>query len=265
MKNNDNTKPRLSIVIGALREEKRIGKTLDELSIFLKKVGLDKTTEVVIVVPDGGDRTLEIVESFLPAPNSKHSSHDLQPPATISNLRIIRPGAPVGKGRDIREGMLATKGSIRLFMDADLATPLSHILTLLSMFENEKPDIIIGTRRLSAMHKSHLRRFVSVVGNMCFLVVGGFYSPDTQCGFKAFTSESAELCFGKLTRMKWSFDMELLTIAHVNKLEVQQIHISDWQDVPNGSFNPNLRNSWQFFKDLARILSYRLNGRYLDK
>jgi dolichyl-phosphate beta-glucosyltransferase len=147
-------------------------------------------------------------------------------------------------------------------MDADLATPLHHIGTMLTIFENEKPDIVIGTRKLTTIHPGALRRFVSVIGNLCFLVVGGFYSPDTQCGFKGFTAEAAELCFGKLTRLKWSFDMELLTIAHVNKLEVQQIAITDWQDVPNGSFNPNLKNSWQFLKDLIRIFTYRLSGKY---
>ncbi len=140
-------------------------------------------------------------------------------------------------------------------MDADLATPLHHITTMLTMFENEKPDIVIGTRKLSAMHEKQFRRFISTIGNLCFLVVGGFYSPDTQCGFKGFTADATKLCFGKLTRMKWSFDMELLTIAHVNKLEVQQIKITDWQDVPNGSFKPNLKNSWQFFKDLVRIFT----------
>lgn len=258
MKNND--KPKLSIVIGALREEKRIGKTLDALRTYLDEQNLSTSTEVIVVVPEGGDRTLEIVESYLP--NSSPKSPNYHLPTPIPNLKIIHPGLPLGKGRDIQVGMLEARGPTRLFMDADLATPLHHIATMLTIFENEKPDIVIGTRKLTTIHPGALRRFISVIGNLCFLVVGGFYSPDTQCGFKGFTAGSAELCFGKLTRLKWSFDMELLTIAHVNKLEVQQIAITDWQDVPNGSFNPNLKNSWQFLKDLIRIFTYRMTGKY---
>lgn len=241
------TNPKLSIIIGALREEKRIGKTLDALSIFLKKEGLYDSTEVIVVVADGGDNTLAVVEGLR---------------SSFKNLRIIEPGKPVGKGRDVKVGMLSATGQIRLFMDADLATPLHHIKTVLTMFENESPDIIIGTRRLTKIHKDIPRQLISLFGNFCFMLVSGFYSPDTQCGFKAFTAEATEVCFNKLTRMKWSFDMELLTIANVNKLQVQQISLNDWRDMPNGTFKPSLGSSLQFFKDLIRMFLNRLSRRY---
>ncbi len=237
----------LTIVIGALHEEKRIGDTLDRLAKFLKKEGLLEETELVIVAADGGDRTKEIVE---------------QKSRMFEHFQLIEPGAPVGKGRDIRAGMLAARGEVRIFMDADLATPLRHVRTMLTMFTNEKPDIVIGTRQIAKMHKSQLRRFVSILGNLCFLVVGGFYSPDTQCGFKGFTAEAAKICFGRLTRMKWSFDMEVLTIAHSNKLEVQQIAITDWKDVEGGTFSPNLKSSIHFLSDLVAIFARRLTGHY---
>lgn len=243
--------PKLSIVIGALREEKRIGKTLNMLSNFLKEEDLDKTTEVIIVIPDGGDRTLEIV---------------LDLKSQFSNLVVIEPGAPLGKGRDIKAGMLAANGEIRLYMDADLATPLCHIKTVLAMFENESPDIVIGTRKLTKIHKDLPRRLISLLGNFCFLLVSGFYSPDTQCGFKGFTASASDICFSKLTRMKWSFDMEVLTIAQVNHLNIQQISINDWEDVPDGPFKEQLKKSkglaWQFFKDLVRIFSNRVTRKY---
>lgn len=239
--------PKLSIVIGALLEEKRIGKTLDVLSIFLKDEGLDDSTEVIVVIADGGDNTLGVV-------NDHRSS--------FKTLRAIEPGKPIGKGRDIKAGMLAATGGIRLYMDADLATPLHHIKTVLAMFENESPDIIIGTRRLTKIHNDIPRRLISLFGNFCFMIVSGFYSPDTQCGFKAFTAEATETCFNKLTRLKWSFDMELLTIANVNKLRVQQVALNDWQDMPDGTFKPSLGSSLQFFKDLLRIFSNRLLRKY---
>lgn len=250
MKNDKLPTPRLSIVIGALREERRIGKTLDVLNTFLKEESLDESTEVVVVVADGGDNTLAVVESLR---------------SSFKNLRVVEPGKPVGKGRDIKLGMLAATGNIRLYMDADLATPLHHIKTVLAMFENESPDIVIGTRRLTKIHKDIPRQLISLFGNFCFMLVSGFYSPDTQCGFKAFTAEATEICFNKLTRLKWSFDMELLTIANANKLRVQQVTINDWEDMPDGTFKPSLGSSLQFFKDLLRILINRISRKYRVK
>jgi dolichyl-phosphate beta-glucosyltransferase len=239
--------PKLSIVIGALREEKRIGKTLNTLSNFLKEEGLSESTEVIVVIADGGDNTLSVVSNLK---------------SQFSNLEVVLPGLPIGKGRDIKAGMLTASGQIRLYMDADLATPLHHIKTVLAMFENESPDIVIGTRKLTKIHKNLLRRIISLYGNFCFLLVSGFYSSDTQCGFKAFSASATDICFNKLTRLKWSFDMELLTIANINKLRVQQVAIDDWQDMPNGTFKPSLASSLQFFKDLIKIFSKRMLGKY---
>ena len=56
--------------------------------------------------------------------------------------------------------------------------------------------------------------------------------------------------------------MELLTIANVNKLRVQQIALNDWQDMPDGTFKPSLGSSLQFFKDLLKIFFKRILGKY---
>ena len=104
----------LSIVIPALREEKRIGKTLDELADFITSDPLMKTlrVEVIVVAAEGGDKTVQVVQT-----KQKKFSH----------LLILEPGPVVGKGRDVRFGILRAKGAAVMFMDADLATPLKHM------------------------------------------------------------------------------------------------------------------------------------------
>src|SRR5689334_16584139 len=111
---NSTSKIDLSIVIPALNEAARIGRTLDQLAHFLKT---DKTlkelrTEVLVVSADGDDNTHKVAET--------HGNK-------IGNFRLLRPGKRVGKGRDVQYGMQRTKGRYALFMDADLATPLHHI------------------------------------------------------------------------------------------------------------------------------------------
>lgn len=237
-----------SIVIGAFREEKRLSKTLDSLSNYLLDKNLLTITEVVLVVADGGDSTLTIAESYHP---------------NFANLKIINAGAPVGKGRDIKLGMLNAIGKMRVFMDADLATPLHHLDTVFEKWNNDKFDVLIGVRNLETIHKDFLRRNISRIGNLVFFIVGGFYIQDTQCGFKAFSKDATEKCFTKLTRMYWSFDMELLVIAKILGFRIDQMTIDNWNDVPGGTFSSSLSHSLQFFRDLLRILLNRIGGVYM--
>ncbi len=236
-----------SIVIGALREEKRIGNTLAELAAFLRAANLHDDTELVMVVADGGDRTKAIA---------------LEHAAQFAHFTLVEPGKPLGKGRDIQAGVLAASGALRIFMDADLATPLHHIQSVVDLWEAKRPDVIIGVRQLHTIHHQLSRRCISLIGNVCFLLVSGRYIKDTQCGFKAMSAEAAQTCFSKLTRLYWSFDMELLTIAQVHKLRIAQLPIPDWQDMPGGTFTNSLRDSFQFLKDLIQIFRYRVTGAY---
>jgi dolichyl-phosphate beta-glucosyltransferase len=238
---------RLSIVIGALREEHRLGGTLQALQAFLVKHDMLETTEIVVVAADSPDRTVEVAKAAQ---------------SSFRYFKVIEPGIAIGKGRDIREGMLAAKGALRLYMDADMATPLKYILTFVSQWEEHGSDVIIGVRAMRTFHSAWSRRFISYIGNICFFIVSGFYVNDTQCGFKAFSAKATELCFPRLTRLAWSFDMELLTIARAHKLEIMQMPVPDWEDKAGGTFSGSSGESWQFLKDLIRILQYRLTGRY---
>src|SRR5665213_4097755 len=105
-------KHELSIIIGALNEEKRIGKTLDKLYSYLKAKDWLGNTEVIVVTADAIDNTHSIVDKKLR--RFQHWQH-------------LKPGPRVGKGRDIAHGMQKALGELCLFMDADLATPLEYI------------------------------------------------------------------------------------------------------------------------------------------
>lgn len=239
----------LSIVIPALREEGRIGKTLTELAIFLENNMIlnQLKTEVVIVAAKGGDKTVDIAKSY----SSK-----------LSNLSILQPGSPVGKGRDVREGVLKSTGKKVVFMDADLATPLEYLTLLLQEIEAGF-DVAIGTRNLRKHHKKVLRRAISNVGNLAFRLMGGVWVEDSQCGFKMFTREAADICFSRLTILRWGFDMEVLSIAKQNRLSISTVRINDWHHVEGGSFDGSVFvNSLQTLSDLKIILLNRITRRY---
>jgi len=239
----------LSIVIPAFNEEKRIGSTLEAVAEHIIKDGiLNKLAiEIIVVSADSEDKTKDVVLS------KKH---------LFEHFIFVAPGPKVGKGRDVKEGMLAASGKAIMFMDADRATPLRHINEFYSLFLQGK-EIIIGTRKLVSHHPNIFRRFVSVMGNLLFRIVGGIWVTDSQCGFKLFSNRASQLCFGNLSIMGWGFDMEILSIAHANKIPITALPLNDWHDVPGGTFEIKLlRNIISSLSDLWRIFVNRLFNNY---
>jgi len=80
----------LSIIVPAYNEEPFIGKTLDSLAVFLERFDLG-VVEVIVVAADGTDNTTLIAET----------KENL-----FQHFLLVRPGPRIGKGRDVREGML---------------------------------------------------------------------------------------------------------------------------------------------------------------
>lgn len=238
---------KVSIVIGALREERGIESSLKVLHKYLDANKMINDTELVLVTADGGDKTIKIVEKYS---------------GKFPNFQHLKPGKPVGKGRDINIGVKSAKGKVILYMDADLATPLHHIKDAVQLINNQTADLVIGIRNIRKMHNSKVRFLISLMGNLAFSLVSGRYVPDTQCGFKAFSYKASKICFSRQTMNDWSFDMELLIIAFSHNLSIAQLPITDWRDVPGGTFSGGIKNSVKFGIDLLKIFHNRLTGKY---
>lgn len=237
--------PNLSVIIPAWKEAKRIGQSLEELGRYLIDHELGEV-EVVVVVADSPDKTFEIA----------HSKSDL-----FEDYKVIQAGLRAGKGRDVRLAMQEATGVYKLFMDADLATPLHHLETVYC-FMKEKADLIIGVRNLQTSH-SGLRQLISRAGNVLVRGVLGINMRDTQCGFKAFRRCVADDLFSVQIINGWGFDMELLAIAKKRGYSIQSIPIHDWKDVDGGTFdNAAIRGSLSTIKDLLIIKWNFFTGRY---
>lgn len=234
----------LSIIIPAKNEGKRLGKTLNELSAYLKKTNLGMVE--VLVVADGEDNTVEVADSKRPLFDAYKVLKDIQKP---------------GKGAAVKYAMLKASGQYRLFMDADLATPLHHLETLQKHI-NSGSDVIIGVRNLSSSHTG-LRKFISNFGNFLVRLLLGLKIHDTQCGFKAFRADVAKDVFDKQRILGWGFDMEVLAIARSRGNTIQAIAINDWRDVAGGTFNNvAVAGAISTFKDLLKIKWNLISGKY---
>lgn len=242
--------PKYSIVIPAYKEEKYIGNTLLELREYLKKIGYLNNTEVIVVTADADDKTQEIVkEKIKTFPINQH----------------IEPGEKVGKGRDVKAGLLESTGNFVIFMDADMATPLRHIKNSFEILEKEG-GMVIGVRRISSMHKSLVRRYTSVISNILIKSFIGWDIPDSQCGFKGFDKKSLSIILERSKIDGWGFDFEFIKIAKINKIKINKILLPDWHDPkPEGqglSGDTQLSAMYKTFKELFKTKIYQIKGLY---
>lgn len=206
----------LSIVIPALREARYIAATLEAVHRYLDERALAATTELVVVTADGPDDTPAIVARELP--RFRHATQ-------------LCPGAKVGKGRDVRLGMLAARGELVVFMDADLATPVYHLDAMRARLAHH--DVVIGSRDLTRIHDRFERTASSWLANW---LVRATLLPgivDTQCGFKGFRARTVRPLFEPLATLGWGFDFEVLARARKLGYSIDELALPDWRD-PKG-------------------------------
>jgi glycosyltransferase involved in cell wall biosynthesis len=230
-----------SVVVPAFAEEVIIENSLNQLASCLMADSdrFDKT-EVVVVAADAGDKTAEL--------SKKHQNR-------FRHFKLIEPGQKVGKGRDVREGVLNASGDYVLFLDADMATPPHHIKEAFDVLEKTGSDMLIAERPLTKIHNTFSRRAKSVlsVWLIRLLATPGF--SDTQCGFKAFKKEAAQTLFKPLETKGWGFDIELLARARVLKYEIAVLKINDWYDPKEDSMGLVGENVLQtYFRTLKELL-----------
>jgi glycosyltransferase involved in cell wall biosynthesis len=204
----------VSIIVPAYNEADIIKDTLTQLERFIHQHHDTLGVTEVIVVAAGNDKTADIARSFQ---------------GQFDHLQVVTPPSKVGKGRDIRLGFAAATGEVQLFFDADLCTPLPHILEMVKLLR-DKADIVIGTRQLSKIHTGKLRSLISVGSNLLIRILLWRNIRDTQCGFKGFRATAAKHIFGRQKINGWGFDVETLVLANEQKLSVAQLPIDDWQE-----------------------------------
>lgn len=210
------SRPFLSVIIPAYNEERRIGKTLEAVAGYL----LTKPWQSeVIVVSDGStDKTVEVAQSF----------GVLHP-----FLRVIHNRDNHGKGYVVRQGMLEAKGELRLFTDADNATPIEELEKLLPHIKTSAAesqyDVVIGSIGLRESRVERAESIARVIaGKVGNLIIQTFAVPgihDTQRGFKLFTAAAAEKIFPKARIDRWGFDVEALALARKFKFVVKEVAI----------------------------------------
>ena len=167
-------------------------------------------------------------------------------------MRVL-PLAHGGKGWAVRHGMLAAHGEFRLLCDADLSVPIAQIERLLPPYSGEA-DVAVGSREApgAARYGEPGRRHL--MGRVFNTRVRWLAAPglaDTQCGFKCFRADAAELLFRRSTMNGFSFDVEILHLARRSGLSIAEIGV-DWHYREHSKVRP-FRDAFLMSMDLLRI------------
>jgi dolichyl-phosphate beta-glucosyltransferase len=202
--------PELSIVIPAFNEEQRLPLFLAGALQWL--AASDMGREVIVVDDGSNDATASVAE--------KHG------------VRVIRHDRNRGKGAAVRTGMLAARGRLRLFVDADGATTMDEFPALLAAIR-DGAQVAVGSREGGGkvVKVSGLRKFLGRWFNRAVRVGAVSGIKDTQCGFKLFTDAAAETLFSLSREDGYAFDVEVLFLAQKLGMKIAEVPVN-WTEIP---------------------------------
>lgn len=232
----------LSVVIPVFNESETIENTIKNIVLWnnVAKILLE-----IIIVDDGStDNSLEKINSLK---------------KEISFIKTISYKPNRGKGYAVRNGILSTKGTHILFMDADNSTEISEVNKLIE--ECEKGfDIVIG-ERTGKEKRLFARRLASNMGRLFISSLFFWNIKDSQCGFKLFTKKSANDIFSRQILNGFAFDIEILSIAKLLGYKVAPIYIK-WKESKKQSSFKTILHGTKIIIDSINIKYKLLTGFY---
>lgn len=235
----------LSIIIPAYNEEKRIISTLSKVLDYLSTKNYD--WEIILVDDGSTDRTTDAAREAV----------------KDKRLKVIKNPINKGKGYSVKRGILASKGEVVLFSDADLSTPIEELDKML-LWINKGYDIVIGSRGLAdsiieapqPWHRQTMGKLFNLLARL--LVLDGFR--DTQCGFKCFKRDAAVHIFSLQRLIGFTFDVEVLYIAKKIGLKIKDAPVR-WINSPDSRVGI-VSGSLSMLIELFKIRFYDWQGCY---
>jgi glycosyltransferase involved in cell wall biosynthesis len=239
----------LSIVVPAYNEAGRLGKSLRAVATYLNDYS--PGAELIVVDDGSTDDTAAAARAELADSGSVRAS-------------VISYHTNLGKGRAVRLGLLASRGDIALFMDADLSTPVTETPKVVEPIVRDECDLAFGSRaldrRLIGVHQPWRREQGGRVFNLAVRLATGLPFWDTQCGFKAFRMRVCRPIIEGATIDRFGFDVELLYVAYRAGLRLKEIPVR-WDHTEGSKVNV-MSDSVAMLGEVGRIRRQARRGVY---
>jgi len=197
--------PALTVILPCYNEAERLPGTLQALLAHLSAA----PGEVEVLVVDDGstDATVSVAEAVA---------------AADRRVQVLSYRPNRGKGFAVRTGMLAARGELVVFTDADGSYSPSDLDRIVAALD--QAPVAIGTRAGDASGPV-ARRAASRVFNLAIRGAVGLPFGDTQSGLKGFRRAAAQQIFSQARVDGFAFDVEVLWLARQLGLEVAQVRV----------------------------------------
>ena len=154
-------------------------------------------------------------------------------------------------------------GEWRLITDSDLSAPIEELDKLVAAAHKQQAVIAIGSRALDrslvSVHQPFGREISGRFFNLVMRTFTGLPFLDTQCGFKLFHQQAADIIFPRQQLDGFGFDVEDLFIAKCHGLKAVEVPVR-WANVEGTRVG--LMSGVKAFLDLLIIRRNQLQGLY---
>jgi dolichyl-phosphate beta-glucosyltransferase len=237
----------ITVIIALYNEEARLPARYPLLRAYLES--LNEEWELLLVDDGSADGTRALIGRMI---------------AADGRIRTLRLNRNCGQGAAVKLGMLASRGDIVLYTDADLEIPFQWFSVLIKRVR-EGADVAIASRwtRGSTIRvpQPPLRRFL---GRLYYGLIHLILLPrisDTNCGLKAYRGESARLLFGFVRSWRWAFNIEHLWLAERLGFRTEEVPV-EWAHNPMSKVHV-FRDCFFTLWELACLEVRRLMGGYI--
>lgn len=207
----------LSVIVPVYNEALLISKNMPKLKQTLDSFGHDY--ELIIAEDGSSDDSVSIAEKFV-----------------SKNIKLLTSKKRLGRGLALRNAIMASKGEIIVYMDADLATDLKHLPQLIEEIKKGF-HISTGSRLISGSDvygRTFLREIFSRWYNIILRLLFKTSIHDHQCGFKAFRKSTILPLLEEVQDNHWFWDTELLIRAQSKDFKVSEVPVK-WTDKKNST------------------------------
>ena len=227
-----------SIIIPTFKEAKNIIQLIEAI----QAINFDgRDYEIIIVDDNSQDGTEEIIKQL----KSVHT-----------NLRFIKRFNKKGLSRSVIEGITQARFDACIIMDADLSHPPNKIPEMLKRIEENKVDLILGSRFIpgSSFQKENYRQFFSKLSSKLLKIFLKLSTNDPLSGFIGIKKKTYLAHAHKINPIGWKIGLELMIKCDCKKIEEIPIHFSERIE---GKSKLSVIVIIQFIQHLALLFRYQ--------
>jgi glycosyltransferase involved in cell wall biosynthesis len=154
----------------------------------------------IIVIDDGStDETIQVVKEL-------QKEHD--------EILLIKNEKNIGKGASVKNGIKNANGEILIIQDADLEYDPSDYQKILEKYQNEKINVVYGSRILGAkIYNNYSANLIFYLGGITLTALVNFFLKtkitDQPTGYKSWRTEFSSEILKFCKSNQFAFEIEL--------------------------------------------------------